>query len=300
MSSENPLEKMIWRRAGMGSALAATGAGVPAAGPDPRSSRRLVTRRLRAGDLTPRSCSSPAGVLIALLVSAITGLVDGILSRTLSIFLRAPLTGLVGAVAAVWSAGRPAWTAAAGDVDVGSRSAAHLVWACARAVARIWPYEHLRAGIRRLLLRPPLHQRSRQASARANGRSHLQGENRTKGNARVSENPPENDADRGSLFTDLPWLRRTLVFGLLGPLLGVFELLASEAVLGGLGYLLSVIMGVVFVFGLLASIVTGIMDGRLSRILPVAWRAPLAALSGALLAVGPPAVLLGPMPLNRR
>ncbi|WP_192740354.1 hypothetical protein [Bradyrhizobium sp. OAE829] len=113
-----------------------------------------------------------------------------------------------------------------------------------------------------------------------------------------TENPPGNDADRGSLFTDLPWLRRTLVFGLLGPLLGVFELLAYEAVLGGLGYLLSVIMGVVFVFGLLASIVTGIMDGRLSSILPVAWRAPLAALSGALLAVGPPAVLLGPMPLN--
>ena len=116
-----------------------------------------------------------------------------------------------------------------------------------------------------------------------------------------TENPPENDADRGSLFTDLPWLRRTLVFGLLGPLLGVFELLAFEAVLGGLGYLLSVIMGVVFVFGLLASIVTGIIDGRLSRILPVAWRAPLAplaALSGALLAIGPPAALLGPMPLD--
>lgn len=113
-----------------------------------------------------------------------------------------------------------------------------------------------------------------------------------------TENPPENDADRGSLFTDLPWLRRTLVFGLLGPLLGVFELLAYEAVRGGLGYLLSVIMGVVFVFGLLASVVTGIIDGRLSGILPIALRAPLAALSGALLAIGPPAVLLGPMPLD--
>ena len=111
-----------------------------------------------------------------------------------------------------------------------------------------------------------------------------------------SEDPPETD--NGSLFTDLPWLRRALVFGLLGPLLGVFELLASEAVFGGLGYLLSVIMGVVFVFGLLASVVTGIIDGRLSRILPVVWRAPLAALSGALLAIGPPAALLGPMPLD--
>lgn len=39
--------------------------------------------------------------VIALLVSAITGLVDGILSRTLSIFLRAPLIAIVGAVAAI-------------------------------------------------------------------------------------------------------------------------------------------------------------------------------------------------------
>ena len=39
--------------------------------------------------------------VIGLLVSAITGLVDGILSRSLSIFLRAPLTALVGAMAAI-------------------------------------------------------------------------------------------------------------------------------------------------------------------------------------------------------
>ena len=40
------------------------------------------------------------------------------------------------------------------------------------------------------------------------------------------------------------------------------------------------------------------MTAGCPAILPVAWRAPLAALSGALLAVGPPAVLLGPMLLD--
>ena len=111
-----------------------------------------------------------------------------------------------------------------------------------------------------------------------------------------SENPPEND--NGSLWTDFPWLRRTLVFGLLGPLLGIFELLSYEAVFGGFGQLLPIIMGVVFVFGLLACAVTGIMDGILSRTLPISLRAPLAALLGAMLAIGPIAALLGPMPLE--
>jgi hypothetical protein len=111
-----------------------------------------------------------------------------------------------------------------------------------------------------------------------------------------SENRPEND--NGSLWTDLPWLRRTLVFGLLGPLLGVFELLAYEAALGGFGQMLPIVMGVVFVFGLLASVVTGLVDGVLSRILPIPFRASLAALAGAVLAIGPPSVLFGPMPLE--
>ena len=111
-----------------------------------------------------------------------------------------------------------------------------------------------------------------------------------------SEHLPETD--NGSLFTDLPWLRRTLAFLVLGPLLQIFLLLAYEAVFGGFGGLLPLIMGVVFVFGLFASVVTGIMDGMLSRSLPVSLRAPLAALSGAVLAVGPPAALLGPMPLE--
>ena len=38
--------------------------------------------------------------------------------------------------------------------------------------------------------------------------------------------------DNGSLWTDLPWLRRALVFLSLGPLLGVFELMAFAAALG--------------------------------------------------------------------
>ena len=111
-----------------------------------------------------------------------------------------------------------------------------------------------------------------------------------------SNNLPGND--NGSLFTDLPWLRRTLVFGLLGPLLPIFELLAYEALFGGSGLMLPIIMGVIFVFGLLASVVTGIIDGMLSRAVPISLRATLAALAGALLAIGPPAVLLGPMPLE--
>jgi hypothetical protein len=111
-----------------------------------------------------------------------------------------------------------------------------------------------------------------------------------------SDNPLENG--NGSLWTDLPSLRRTLVFGLLGPLLGIFELLSYEAAFGGFGSLLPIIMGVVFVFGLLASAVTGIMDGILFRTLPISLRAPLAALSGAMLAIGPTAASLGPMSLG--
>ena len=113
-----------------------------------------------------------------------------------------------------------------------------------------------------------------------------------------SENPPENDDGRGSLWTDLPWLRRTLVFGLLGPLLGVFELLAYEAAYSGFGSLLPLIMGVVFAIGLPVSVVTGPVDGVLSRTLPISLRAPLAALLGAMLAIGPMAALLGPMSLE--
>ena len=111
-----------------------------------------------------------------------------------------------------------------------------------------------------------------------------------------SENRREND--NGSLWTDFPWLRRTLIFALLGPLLPIFELLAFEAAFGGFGQMLPIIMGVVFVFGLLASVVTGVIDGMLSRALPISLRSSLAALVGALLAIGPPAVLLGPMPLE--
>ena len=111
-----------------------------------------------------------------------------------------------------------------------------------------------------------------------------------------SENLPDND--NGSLWTDLPWLGRTLVFLVLGPLLGIFELMAYEAAFGGFGQLLPIIMGVVFVFGLLVSVVTGIIDSILARTLAISVRVPLAALSGAVLAVGPPTALLGRMPLE--
>ena len=110
------------------------------------------------------------------------------------------------------------------------------------------------------------------------------------------ENRPKNN--NGSLWTDFPWLRRTLMFALLGALLPIFELLAFEAAFGGFGLMLPIIMGVIFFFGLLASVVTGVIDGMLSRALSIPLRATLAALAGALLAIGPPAVLLGPMPLE--
>jgi hypothetical protein len=103
--------------------------------------------------------------------------------------------------------------------------------------------------------------------------------------------------DNGSLWTDLPWLRRTLVFLSLGPLLGVFELMAFEAALGGFGQVLSIFMGVVFVAGLVVSVITGIIDGMLAGTLPIAGRVPLIALVCALLVIVPPAALFGPMTL---
>ncbi|MBR1147814.1 hypothetical protein [Bradyrhizobium sp. AUGA SZCCT0431] len=103
MSSENPLENDDVR-------------GMPA-WPDPPSPRRALVFLLLGpilGVLVALSPDVASGGLnawlvligkqvfvIGLLVSAITGLVDGILSRTLSISLRAPLIALVGAVAAV-------------------------------------------------------------------------------------------------------------------------------------------------------------------------------------------------------
>ena len=103
MSSENPLENDEF-------------GGVPA-WTDPPSLRRALVFLLLGpilGVLVALSPDVASGGLnawlvligkqvfvIALLVSAITGLVDGILSRSLSIFLRVPLTALVGAVAAV-------------------------------------------------------------------------------------------------------------------------------------------------------------------------------------------------------
>ncbi|MBR1156722.1 hypothetical protein [Bradyrhizobium sp. JYMT SZCCT0428] len=101
MSSENPLDDEF--------------GGVPAWGP-PSLRRALVFLLLGPilGVLVALSPDVASGGLnawlvliakqvfvVALLVSAITGLVDGILSRTLSIFLRAPLIAIVGAMSAI-------------------------------------------------------------------------------------------------------------------------------------------------------------------------------------------------------
>ncbi|MBR1266932.1 hypothetical protein JQ629_05350 [Bradyrhizobium sp. AUGA SZCCT0222] len=112
-----------------------------------------------------------------------------------------------------------------------------------------------------------------------------------------SENPLENDDGRDvPAWADPPSLRRALVFLLLGPILGVLVALSPDVASGGLNAWLVLIGKQVFVIALLVSAITGLVDGILSRTLSIFLRAPLAALVGAVAAVGLPAALLGPLP----
>ena len=115
-----------------------------------------------------------------------------------------------------------------------------------------------------------------------------------------SENPLENDEFGGvPAWADPPSLRRALVFLLLGPILGVLIALLPDVVAsGGLNAWLVLIGKQVFVIGLLVSAITGLVDGILSRTLSIFLRAPLTAIVGAASAIGLPAALLGPLPLE--
>jgi hypothetical protein len=93
-----------------------------------------------------------------------------------------------------------------------------------------------------------------------------------------------------------PSLRRALVFLLLGPMLGVFAVLLSEAVYGGMGSFLGLIMGLAFVLGLQVAAVAALADGLLSRSLPIALRAPLTAVTGAMTGIGMLNAMFGPLP----
>ena len=91
------------------------------------------------------------------------------------------------------------------------------------------------------------------------------------------------------------WARRTLAFLLLGPTLGAFAAVLTAAGSGSMGPFVGLIMMIVFVFGLPVAAVTAIADGILSKILPIAVRAPLTAVIAATVAVGSLSALFGPM-----
>lgn len=93
-----------------------------------------------------------------------------------------------------------------------------------------------------------------------------------------------------------PSLRRALVFLLLGPMLGVFAVLLTEAVYGGMGAFLALIMAAVFVLGMQVAAVTAIADGILSLRLPITLRAPLTAVTGAIIGIGSLTAILGQLP----
>ena len=105
-----------------------------------------------------------------------------------------------------------------------------------------------------------------------------------------------HEADEGRGSSMPPSLRRALVFVLLGPMLGVFAVLLIEAVYGGMGPFLALIVVAVFVFGLQVAAVTALADGILSRSLPISLRAPLTAVIGAMVGIGSLTAIIGRLP----
>jgi hypothetical protein len=118
------------------------------------------------------------------------------------------------------------------------------------------------------------------------------------GMMRMSSANPFEDDDACSVpaWVHPPSPRRGLVFLLLGPMLGVLIALVPHAASGGFSVGPAFIGDILFLFGLLVCGIAGVIDGILSRTLPIALRAPLIALVGAMIAIGLPAALLGPPP----
>ena len=112
----------------------------------------------------------------------------------------------------------------------------------------------------------------------------------------TSELPHDTGQRGGSLWTDLPWLRRTLAFLLVGPMLGVFAVLLIDAIYGGMGPYLSLVMGVVFTYGVLVAIISAPIDGLLSRSLSIFLRAPLVAFTAAMVGLGSLSAMFGSQP----
>ena len=112
----------------------------------------------------------------------------------------------------------------------------------------------------------------------------------------TSELPHDTGQRGGSLWTDLPWLQRTLAFLLVGPMLGVFAVLIIDAVYGGMGPYLGLVMAVVFAYGLLVATITALADGMLARSLPIFSRAPLVAFIAGMVGLGSLSAMFGSQP----
>ena len=79
---------------------------------------------------------------------------------------------------------------------------------------------------------------------------------------------------------ELVSMRRTLVFSVLGPALGIASAVLIDLAAGrGIGFEEGMIWA--FMFSLVVSIVTGPVDGYLAHFIPLQFRAPLSAIVGA-------------------
>jgi hypothetical protein len=92
-------------------------------------------------------------------------------------------------------------------------------------------------------------------------------------------------------------LKRTYVFLVLGPLLGVFGAMLNEAVVkgGAINWVIHEGSVMVFIFFLVVSFFTRPVDGYFAHVLPVLVRAPLTAIAGAMISVGLILALVGKM-----
>ena len=91
-------------------------------------------------------------------------------------------------------------------------------------------------------------------------------------------------------------LKRTYVFLLLGPILGVFGTWLFEGIAGrGFNGEFGEGAVIAFVFSVVVSAITGPVDGYFAHVLPIPLRVPLTAIVGATIAVGLFLYLVGKM-----